>query len=276
MMRQLSSGLVKTCPFLPSHSHRNTSASSRAVKESQNLVVETSNKQRNTQVVENELDPFSEMKQRFLSFKKEQYLENMEYFENLAKEQKPKFMVIACADSRVCPSSILGFQPGEAFVVRNIANLVPPYQNGPTEANAALEFAVNFLEVQNILVVGHSCCGGIKALMSMTDDDLTSSNFIPNWVRNGKPARIRTQANASSLDFDQQCQHCEKVSINQSLLNLLSYPWIEEKVAKRRISIHGGYYNFVDCTFEKWTLDYKGSESKSDGEYSIKNREFWC
>lgn len=66
------------------------------------------------------------------------------------------------------------------------------------------------------------------------------------------------------------------MSINQSLLNLLTYPWIEEKVANCRLSVHGGYYDFVDCTFEKWTLDYKGSESKADGEYSIVNREFWC
>ncbi|KAI7992260.1 hypothetical protein LOK49_LG12G00699 [Camellia lanceoleosa] len=96
--------------------------------------------------------------------------ENLECYENLAKSQAPKFMVIACADSRVCPSYILGFQPGEAFVVRNVANLVPPFVNGPTETNAALEFAVNSLEVENILVIGHSCCGGIRALMSMQDD----------------------------------------------------------------------------------------------------------
>lgn len=248
----------------------------RALKEPRNQAQEMiNNKQKSTQIRENELDLFGEMKHRFLSFKKDKYLKNLEHFENLAKCQKPKFVVISCADSRVCPSSILGFQPGEAFVVRNVANLVPPYQNGPSETNAALEFAVNSLEVENILVIGHSCCGGIQALMSM-EDDQSSSSFITNWVRIATPARLNTKASASNLNFDKQCRHCEKVSINQSLRNLLTYPWIEEKVAKEMLSVHGGYYDFVECTFEKWTLDCKGSDSQIDGEYSITNREFWC
>ncbi|OMO63518.1 Carbonic anhydrase [Corchorus olitorius] len=72
--------------------------------------------------------------------------------------------------NRVCPSNILGFQPGEAFTIRSVANLVPTYESGPTETNAALEFAVNSLEVENIFIIGHSCCGGIRALMSMEDE----------------------------------------------------------------------------------------------------------
>ncbi|KAG9130609.1 hypothetical protein Leryth_011856 [Lithospermum erythrorhizon] len=143
---------------------------------------------------------FSEMKQRFLRFKKDKYLENLSHYENLADIQAPKFMVIACADSRVCPSNILGFQPGEAFVVRNVANLVPPHENGPTETNAALEFAVNSLKVENILVIGHSRCGGINALISMQDDD-NSSSYIKSWVVVGKPAKLRTKAAASDLSF---------------------------------------------------------------------------
>ncbi|XP_047938055.1 beta carbonic anhydrase 5, chloroplastic-like isoform X2 [Salvia hispanica] len=218
-------------------------------------------------------DHFKELKHRFLSFKKDKYLSNLEHYKGLAEAQVPKFMVIACADSRVCPSSILGFQPGEAFVVRNVANLVPPHENGPTETNAALEFAVNSLEVENVLVVGHSCCGGIKALMSLEDEVISS--FIRNWVITGKPARLQTKAVASDLNFDQQCRHCEKESINRSLMNLLTYPWIEERVIRGKLSIHGGYYDFTDCTFEKWTLDYKGSTMQSESSCSIKNREFW-
>ncbi|OAY45184.1 beta carbonic anhydrase 5, chloroplastic [Manihot esculenta] len=227
-------------------------------------------------ITKNDSDLFDEMKQRFLSFKKHKYMENQEYYENLAKGQAPKFMVIACADSRVCPSSILGFQPGEAFVVRNIANMVPSYENGPSETNAALEFAVNSLKVENILIIGHSCCGGIRALMSMHDDVETSS-FIGSWVGNGMNARLRTKAAASNLSFDRQCRHCEKESINLSFGNLLTYPWIEEKVKNGELSIHGGYYDFVDCIFEKWTLDYNASNWKEEsGQVAIKNRTFWC
>ncbi|TQE05728.1 hypothetical protein C1H46_008634 [Malus baccata] len=246
---------------------------------------------------------FEDMKQRFLDFKKHKYMENLEHYQNLAKGQAPKdmsficclpqsgvecqgeyvcvlmfleqFMVISCADSRVCPSTILGFQPGEAFIVRNIANLVPSLESGPSETNAALEFSVNSLKVENILVVGHSCCGGIRALMSM-DDEIEKSSFIQNWVVVGKDARSWTKAAASTLSFDQQCQHCEKESINRSLLNLLTYPWIEEKVKQGVLAVHGGYYDFVDCTFEKWTLDYKeGNLKEKHGRISVKNHLFW-
>uniref|UniRef100_A0A5B6ZQ27 Carbonic anhydrase n=1 Tax=Davidia involucrata TaxID=16924 RepID=A0A5B6ZQ27_DAVIN len=236
----------------------------------------TNKKQKSVAGTQNGCDMFNEMKHRFLSFKKHKYLENLERFHNLSKSQAPKFMVIACADSRVCPSYILGFQPGEAFVVRNVANLVPPFENGPSETNAALEFSVNSLEVENILVVGHSCCGGIRALMSM-QDEVNSSSFIRSWVVVGKNARLSTKTVASSLSFDQQCRHCEKESINRSLLNLLTYPWIEERVTRGLLSIHGGYYNFIDCTFEKWTLEYRGTTlNEENAQYSLINREFWC
>ncbi|XP_010530643.1 PREDICTED: beta carbonic anhydrase 5, chloroplastic isoform X2 [Tarenaya hassleriana] len=220
-------------------------------------------------------DMFDEMKQHFLMFKKHKYMENLEHFKNLSDAQFPKFLVIACADSRVCPSTILGFQPGEAFTVRNIANLVPPYESGPSETKAALEFSVNFLNVENILVIGHSRCGGIRALMSM--DDEADSSFIQNWVIVGKRARASTKTVASDLHFDHQCQHCEKESVNCSLQNLLSYPWIEERVKKGLLSIHGGYYDFVDCKFEKWTLDYRGSTTGEEGKgITIKDWSVWC
>ncbi|CAF2132838.1 unnamed protein product [Brassica rapa] len=221
---------------------------------------------------ENNADVFDEMKQRFLAFKKLKYMDNLEHFKKLADAQAPKFLVIACADSRVCPSAILGFQPGEAFTVRNIANLVPSYESGPTETKAALQFSVNTLEVENILVIGHSRCGGIQALMSMEGEG-DSRSFIHDWVIVGKKAKESTKAVASNLHFDHQCQHCEKTSINHSLERLLGYPWIEEKVRKGSLSLHGGYYDFVNCTFEKWTVDC-GSKKEVSG-IAVKNRSIW-
>ncbi|XP_059445986.1 beta carbonic anhydrase 5, chloroplastic-like [Corylus avellana] len=153
---------------------------------------------------ENVCDFFEDLKHRFLRFKKRKFKENLEHFQNLAQGQPPKFMIIACADSRVCPTNILGFQPGEVFVVRNIANLVPTFESGPSETNAALEFAVNALKVENILVIGHSRCGGIRALMSMQDEE-DSSSFIRSWVVVGNNARLITKSAASNLSFDQQC-----------------------------------------------------------------------
>uniref|UniRef100_A0A804MNY7 Carbonic anhydrase n=1 Tax=Zea mays TaxID=4577 RepID=A0A804MNY7_MAIZE len=216
--------------------------------------------------------PFMDLKARFMDFKQRNYVENFSNYQNLAEQQTPKFMVIACADSRVCPTAVLGFQPGEAFTVRNVANLVPPYEHEGSETSAALEFAINTLEVENVLVVGHSRCGGIQALMSMKDD--STSGFIKNWVSIGKSARLSTRAAAGNLSFDMQCKHCEKESINSSLLNLLTYPWIEKRVNEGTLNLHGGYYNFVDCTFEKWTLLYReGLEGGS--KYAIKNRSTW-
>ncbi|KAF3786879.1 Beta carbonic anhydrase 5 [Nymphaea thermarum] len=210
---------------------------------------------------------------------------NLDHFQNLAEAQAPKFMVIACADSRVCPSKILGIQPGDAFTIRNVANLVPAFESGPSETNAALEFAVNTLEasglfdsdfnsfllshVGNIFVIGHSRCGGIRALMSM-QNEANASGFLENWVVTGRHARAAARVHSGSVSFDHQCKHCEKESINQSLLRLLTYPWIEDKVRRGKLSIHGGYYDFISCTFEKWTLDYKGRQG-----YAIKDRCFW-
>ncbi|XP_047047542.1 beta carbonic anhydrase 5, chloroplastic-like [Lolium rigidum] len=221
-------------------------------------------------------DPLGELKARFMDFKQRNYVENSTKYQNLAEQQTPEFMVVACADSRVCPTSILGLQPGDAFTVRNIANLVPPYEHGASETTAALEFAVNTLKVPNVLVVGHSRCGGIQALMSMKNkkDDSSSRSFIRDWVSLGKSARLSTEAAAGNLNFESQCRHCEKESINSSLLNLLTYPWIEERVKEGSLNLHAGYYNFIDCTFEKWTLVYRpGLEGGS--KYAIKNRSTW-
>ncbi|OEL32980.1 Beta carbonic anhydrase 5, chloroplastic [Dichanthelium oligosanthes] len=204
-----------------------------------------------------EHDPFMELKERFMDFKQRNCVEKFSNYQSLAQQQTPKFMVVACADSRVCPTSILGFQPGEAFTVRNVANLVPPYEHGGSETSAALEFAVNSLEVQ---IYCRKYIGG--------------RSFIKNWVSIGKSARLSTKAAAGNLSFEMQCRHCEKESINSSLLNLLTYPWIEKRVNEGTLNLHGGWYNFVDCIFEKWTLVYR-EELEGGSKYAIKNRSTW-
>ncbi|CAL5396132.1 unnamed protein product [Camellia sinensis] len=175
-----------------------------------------------------------------------------------------EFMVFACSDSRVCPSHILDFQPGEAFVVRNIASMVPPYDQGfeifaatkYSGMGAAIEYAVLHLKVETILVIGHSRCGGIKGLMSIPDDGTTATDFIENWVKICLPARAKVKADYSSLDFAEQCTNCEKEAVNVSLGNLLTYPFVREAVTKKTISIKGGHYDFVKGSFELWCLDY--------------------
>ncbi|KAK8534048.1 hypothetical protein V6N12_047446 [Hibiscus sabdariffa] len=116
------------------------------------------------------------LKDGFIYFKKEKYDKNPALYAELAKGQSPKYMIVACSDSRVCPSHVLDIQPGEAFVVRNVANMVPPYdQTKYAGIGSAIEYAVLHLKVQEIVVIGHSACGGIKGLMSFPFDGTTST-----------------------------------------------------------------------------------------------------
>ncbi|XP_059448555.1 carbonic anhydrase 2-like isoform X2 [Corylus avellana] len=203
-------------------------------------------------------DPVERIKSGFLHFKKQNFEQNPVLYGELAKTQKPKFMVFACSDSRVCPSHILNFQPGEAFMVRNIANMVPPYdKNKYSGAGAAIEYAVLHLKVENILVIGHSCCGGIKGLMNIPDDGTTASEFIEQWVQICSPAKAKIKTDHSELSFTEQCTNCEKEAVNVSLGNLLTYPFVKDAVGKKTLALKGAHYDFVNGTFKLWDLESK-------------------
>ncbi|XP_072980535.1 carbonic anhydrase 2-like [Typha angustifolia] len=202
-----------------------------------------------------EMEPVERMKSGFEHFKKEIYEKKQEVFDPLKEGQVPKFMVFACADSRVCPSVVLNFQPGEAFTVRNIANMVPPYdQTKYAGVGAAVEYAVLHLKVENIVVIGHSRCGGIKGLMSVNDDGSTSTDFIEDWVKICMPAREKVKAEHAVLPFPDQCTKCEKEAVDVSLKNLLTYPFVKEGLEKKTLKLIGGYYDFVNCEFETWEI----------------------
>ncbi|XP_023762258.1 carbonic anhydrase 2 isoform X1 [Lactuca sativa] len=204
-----------------------------------------------------EFNPVERIKDGFARFKKEKYETNPALYGELAKGQSPKFLVFACSDSRVCPSHILDFQPGEAFVVRNIANMVPPYDTVKhSGVGAAVEYAVVHLKVENIVVIGHSCCGGIKGLMSLPEDGTTATDFIEQWVKIGLSAKSKVQTDCTDLDFLDQCTNCEKEAVNVSLANLLTYPFVKEAVVKKELSLRGGHYDFVRGGFSLWNLDF--------------------
>ncbi|GMJ13199.1 BETA CARBONIC ANHYDRASE 2, CARBONIC ANHYDRASE 18, carbonic anhydrase 2 [Hibiscus trionum] len=203
-------------------------------------------------------DPVERIETGFLRFKKEKYEKNPDLYGALAKGQSPKFLVFACSDSRVCPSHILDFEPGEAFMVRNIANMVPPYdQTKYSGVGAAIEYAVVHLKVENIVVIGHSCCGGIKGLMSIPDDGTTASDFIENWVSICAPAKSKVKSECNELSFLEQCTNCEKEAVNVSLGNLLTYPFVREAVVKKSVALKGAHYDFVNGKFDLWNLDFQ-------------------
>ncbi|XP_010496305.1 PREDICTED: beta carbonic anhydrase 1, chloroplastic-like [Camelina sativa] len=209
-------------------------------------------------------DPVEAIKQGFITFKKEKYDSNPELWGELSKGQSPKFMVFACSDSRVCPSHVLDFQPGEAFVVRNVANMVPPFdQVRHTGVGSAVEYAVLHLKVESIVVIGHSACGGIKGLMSFPFDGNNSTDFIEDWVKIGLPARTKVLAEHGDASFEHQCAQCERESVNVSLANLLTYPFVREGLVNGTLSLKGGHFDFVKGAFELWGLEFNISETSS-------------
>jgi len=183
------------------------------------------------------LDQF---KKGFLKFKKEVIVAHADHFRSLASSQHPKVMVIACCDSRVDPALLMGAGPGDIFIVRNIANLVPPFerQGSYHGTSAALEYAVTALRVEHIVVMGHQNCGGIKALMQRQDASL-KNDFIDKWMEIASTACERTRLDAGHLDLKAQCSYCERESVNVSLANLLTFPWIKDAVSRRTLQLHG-------------------------------------
>ncbi|KAJ0105052.1 hypothetical protein Patl1_18029 [Pistacia atlantica] len=201
-------------------------------------------------------DPVERIIKGFLRFKTYKFDKHPEYFQQLAEAQHPKFLVFACSDSRVCPSHVLDFQPGEAFMVRNIANLVPAFnQSRYSDVGATIEYAVSHLEVQNILVIGHSRCGGIERLMTYPEDGSAPFDFVDDWMRIALPAKAKVKAKYSHLPIEEQKAICERECVNLSLVNLLSYPYVRRGVAKKTIALRGGYYNFVTGSFEVWQFN---------------------
>lgn len=178
-------------------------------------------------------------------FRSGYWQEHEALYSTLARDgQAPPAMVIACADSRVAPEMIFDCAPGEIFVVRNVSALVPPYEPDDNKhgTSAALEFAVNSLQVRSIVVLGHSGCGGIRALMKGPGNG--SRDFIDSWMGIAKTARQRVCDSPSlkDADFDTQCMVCEQEAIRVSLANLLTFPWIKERVLDGRLTLAGLHF----------------------------------
>jgi carbonic anhydrase len=178
----------------------------------------------------------------FRRFQEKYFSEDRDLFAHLREGQRPKALIIACSDSRVDPALLTGAEPGDEFIVRNVANLVPPYETGGNFASvpAALEFGVQSLEVEHIIVLGHAHCGGIHALMN---HEVQGSEFIGRWVGIAERARERVLAELPNKPPAVQERACEMASILVSIENLLTYPWIAERVADGRMHLHGWYFD---------------------------------
>ncbi len=183
----------------------------------------------------------------FKSFRREHFEENRDTFRNLVeKGQAPKFLVIACSDSRVDPAIITQAAPGDLFVVRNVANLVPPCEDDGHYhgTSAAIDYAVRHLKVRHIIVIGHARCGGIKALVE-TPVDAAPEGFIGNWVSIATAARDKVLAEMPTASLEEKIDACEKEGIKSSLANLMTFPWVAEKVSAGELTLHGWYFDIT-------------------------------
>jgi len=179
------------------------------------------------------------------------YATQRQRYDALANQgQSPKVMVIACCDSRVDPTVIFDAEPGQMFVVRNVANLVPPYETsgGMQGASAAIEYAVTQLEVHHVVVLGHGRCGGIQASLSGQFDDaeVGEGRFIGRWMSMIRPARDQVRAAAAiSPDIDAN-RALEQAAIRLSLANLRSFPFVAEREAAGRLKLQGAYFGIAE------------------------------
>jgi carbonic anhydrase len=187
---------------------------------------------------------FRSLVEGYRRFRMDQYAAQRRRWESLATGQEPPVMVIGCCDSRVDPATIFDTVPGQAFILRNVANLVPPYEQGGGlhGASAAIEFAVLGLEVRHIVVLGHGACGGVAAALSGADLGAPGESFIDTWVAILEEARERVIA--SGCDDCQNALELEAVKV--SLANLRTFPWVRERESDGRLKLHGAYFAIAD------------------------------
>ena len=181
------------------------------------------------------------------------------YNELARKGQSPEIMVVACCDSRAAPETIFSAAPGELFVVRNVANLVPPYApDGEYHStSAALEFAVQQLKVKHIVILGHGRCGGISAALNPQAEPLSPGDFIGKWMSLVSPVAEAVGANTLMTASERQTA-LERISIRYSIANLRSFPCVDILEKKGRLTLHGAWFDIG--TGELWAMDKESGD----------------
>ncbi|MGL6069738.1 carbonic anhydrase [Craterilacuibacter sp.] len=166
-------------------------------------------------------------------------------YHELKQGQHPSTLLIGCSDSRVDPAQLLGCDPGDIFTVRNVANLVPPCGAAKSHhgVSAAIQFAVDQLQVSRIIVLGHAQCGGIRALIEQRFEPNGQDDFIGPWVAIAEPARVRIEAVMASASQAEKRRACELAAILVSLKNLETFPWVKRAMDAGSLTLHGWYFD---------------------------------
>ena len=195
----------------------------------------------------------------YAHFRKNRLPRERERYQELADlGQKPDTMVIACCDSRSAPEVIFGSAPGEIFVVRNVANIVPPYeqQGDYHSTSAALEFAVQVLRVKHIVVMGHGRCGGVnafrKSISGEEAEPLSPGDFIGKWISLLEPVAQRVECTGAESAEELQ-RKLEEESIRQSIEHLRTFPCVSTLLDREQIGLHGAWFDI--SSGELWTMN---------------------
>ncbi len=191
------------------------------------------------------------MTDRYRRFKHRIFVPNADQYEELATYgQDPEIMMISCSDSRVDPETIFSAMPGELFVVRNVANLVPPYETGGKYhgVSAAIEFAVLNLRIKHLVVLGHAGCGGVKAALDQSAAIQTEAHFISRWMSMLDDARLSVLASHQMKSAKERQDALERESIKLSIKNLRTFPFVREREDKGKLNIHGAHFDIKSGT----------------------------
>lgn len=192
---------------------------------------------------------FNEMLDGYRQFRDGDWKVERERWEELAHGQSPQVMVISCSDSRVDPAQILGAAPGEIFMVRNVAALVPPFETTPGRhgVSAALEFAVQFLKVREVVVMGHGMCGGCQAALTqdLHGNRLGEGGFVAHWI--DMLDEVREPIAASQGTTGREAERAmELAAVKVSLANLRTFPCVQEKEASGELALRGAHFAISD------------------------------
>ena len=185
---------------------------------------------------------------RFQRFKFRHFDIHRDTYEDLARfGQTPDVMIVSCCDSRCDPETIFSAKPGELFVVRNVANLIPPYETGGKfhGVSAALEFAVLNIRVKHIVIMGHTGCGGIKAALAGNAAIQTEGMFISRWMSILQDARMSVLASHQGPSRPDAAADLEKAGIKISIANLRSFPFIQDLENRGKLDLHGAVFDIA-------------------------------
>ncbi len=201
---------------------------------------------------------------RYRRFKFRHFTPNAAHYERLATQgQDPQTMVISCSDSRVDPETIFSAMPGELFVLRNIANLVPPYETGGNfhGVSSAIEFAILNLNLRHLIVIGHSGCGGIKAAWDEKAAVQTEAHFISRWMSMLDEARLAVLRDNPGATPEFKQRALEQEGVMQSLRNLRTFPFVREREEKGLLQLHGAHFDIATGTLSVYDNETKKFQS---------------